>query len=70
MTRIVVEIDCKGRQCGDCQHVSGWDPDWWCDLFLTAKQTERILYERAGRPQRCAQCLQAEIKEKDNAQNS
>jgi hypothetical protein len=52
------------RGCGEkCQHLYGWDADWWCELFLTTKQTERRLHCKGGAPQRCPQCLAAEVKE-------
>ena len=63
MTRYVrVPIEAEERECGDCQYIYGWEPDWWCDLFLTRKQTERRLHCKGCAPQRCPQCLAAEVK--------
>ena len=65
MTRIVVEIDCKGRECGDCQHRTTYNgARYYCRAFqFDADDGSLTVLETVDcRSQRCTACLAAEVK--------
>jgi ribosomal protein L34E len=66
MTRIVVEInrgEVRRRECGRCDQII-WGLDTaYCRAFTTrAFRLPRQLRRVGGAPQRCSQCLAAEVK--------
>jgi hypothetical protein len=63
MTRYVrVPIEVEERACGKCRYCcKGFRGDLWCELFLV-KGESRKLGVKDGAPQRCSQCLAAEVK--------
>ena len=64
MTRYVrVSIEAEERACGKCRyHYRGLMGDLWCELF-PVKGESRKLEAKDGAPQRCPQCLAAEVKQ-------
>ena len=71
MTRYVrVPIEAEERECGKCQYLLHSPPiyisiqgDRFCELFtLRGGMSRRIKKHKDGAPQRCPQCLAAEVK--------
>jgi hypothetical protein len=64
-TEVRVKIDCEGRECGKCNQVYPFITNeregYKCGLFSLTIDTGRWLQTKAGRPQRCAACLAAEV---------
>ena len=62
-----VPIEAEWLECGECQGFDyGPFLQRYCGMFRTKKKELQRLVMIDGAPQRCPQCLAAEIKEKDN----
>jgi len=63
MTRYVrVPIEAEERECGRCRGLNYGAFRRYCGMFLTKKKELRRLVMIDGAPQRCPQCLAAEVK--------
>ena len=66
MTEVRVRIECGKQECGECAYIDKGLTAEYCKIFLTrAFRLCKQLKRKAGRPQRCAACKNAEVK--DNA---
>ena len=60
---IQIKIDAEEKACGYCIHpASGSEGRIYCDVFYGRNGMQRLRV-KAGRPQRCAACKNAEVKD-------